>query len=384
VTDGRPGLGEALVEAEHLKVYFPIFAGILQRKVGDVRAVDDVTFEIRRGETLGLVGESGCGKSTTGRALIRLREATDGTVRFDGKDLAAMSRQELRHLRRRMQIIFQDPYSSLNPRMTVGSIVAEPIETHMLARGGEKYERVRELLRLVGLNPQFTNRYPHEFSGGQRQRIGVARALAVEPEFIVCDEPISALDVSIQAQVMNLLVDLREEFGLTYLFIAHDLSAVRHISDRVGVMYLGKMVEIGPPSAIYEEPGHPYTRALLSAVPIPNPKAERRRKRVILTGDVPSPANPPSGCRFHTRCWLYEKLGRPENCRTVDPELRIIGSDHRAACHYAEEAQQSDVGVAHIDRGASRPPVPQPATAATAAAQASAPEASARPIADPT
>jgi oligopeptide transport system ATP-binding protein len=268
--------------------------------------------------------------------------------------------------------------------MTVGSIVAEPIETHKLASGREKNDRVRELRSLVGLNPQFTNRYPHEFSGGQRQRIGVARALAVEPEFIVCDEPISALDVSIQAQVMNLLVDLREEFGLTYLFIAHDLSAVRHISDRVGVMYLGKVVEIGPPSAIYEEPGHPYTRALLSAVPIPNPKAERRRKRVILTGDVPSPANPPSGCRFHTRCWLYEKLGRPENCRTIDPELRVIGSDHRAACHYAEEAQQSDVGVAHIDRGASRPPVLQPETTAAAAVQASAPEASARPIADPT
>jgi oligopeptide transport system ATP-binding protein len=352
VTDRRPELGEALVEAENLKVYFPIYAGILQRKVGDVRAVDDVTFEIRRGETLGLVGESGCGKSTTGRALIRLREATGGSVRFDGKDLSGMSREELRRMRRRMQIIFQDPYSSLNPRMTVGAIVAEPIETHKLARGAEKAERVRELLRLVGLNPQFTNRYPHEFSGGQRQRIGVARALAVEPEFIVCDEPISALDVSIQAQVMNLLVDLREEFGLTYLFIAHDLSAVRHISDRVGVMYLGKLVELGPPSAIYVQPGHPYTRALLSAVPIPSPKAERRRKRVILTGDVPSPANPPSGCRFHTRCWLYEKLGRPENCRTIDPELRLIGSDHRAACHYAEEAQESDVGVAHVVREA--------------------------------
>jgi oligopeptide transport system ATP-binding protein len=378
-TDQRP-----LVETEHLKVYFPIYAGILQRKVGDVRAVDDVSFEIRRGETLGLVGESGCGKSTTGRALIRLREATDGIVRFDGEDLSHMSREQLRRMRRRMQIIFQDPYSSLNPRMTVGSIVGEPIETHSLAKGREKTERVRELLRLVGLNPQFTNRYPHEFSGGQRQRIGVARALAVEPEFIVCDEPISALDVSIQAQVMNLLVDLREEFGLTYLFIAHDLSAVRHISDRVGVMYLGKVVELGPPSAIYEQPGHPYTRALLSAVPIPNPKAERRRKRVILTGDVPSPANPPSGCRFHTRCWLYEKLGRPENCRTVDPELRVIGNDHRAACHYAEEAQQSDVGVTHVARRAESAAVvdesiPAEATAAVAASAASRPEGPARP-----
>jgi oligopeptide transport system ATP-binding protein len=341
-------IGETLVEAENLKVYFPILAGILQRKIGDVRAVDDVSFEIRRGETLGLVGESGCGKSTIGRALIRLREATAGHVRFDGVDLTTLKSGQLRRLRRRMQIIFQDPYSSLNPRMTVGSIIAEPIETHELARGKAKLERVRELLRVVGLNPRYTNRYPHEFSGGQRQRIGVARALAVEPEFIVCDEPISALDVSIQAQVLNLLVELREQFGLTYLFIAHDLSVVRHISDRVGVMYLGKVVELGPPSAIYETPGHPYTQALLSAVPIPDPRAERRRKRVILVGDVPSPANPPPGCRFHTRCWLYERLGRPENCRTVDPELRVIGSDHRAACHYAEEAQKSDVGVAHL------------------------------------
>jgi oligopeptide transport system ATP-binding protein len=357
VSDARSGPASqdgALVEAKNLKVHFPITAGLFQRTVGAVRAVDDVTFEIRRGETLGLVGESGCGKSTTGRALIRLREATDGVVRFDGVDLFSLSREKLRKMRRRMQIIFQDPYSSLNPRMTVGSIIAEPIETHNLARGKEKTERVRELLALVGLNPMYTNRYPHEFSGGQRQRIGVARALAVEPEFIVCDEPISALDVSIQAQVLNLLVDLRKQFSLTYLFIAHDLSVVRHISDRVGVMYLGKLVELGPPLAIYETPAHPYTRALLSAVPIPDPKAERRRKRVILTGDVPSPANPPPGCRFHTRCWLYEKLGRPENCRTDDPELRLVGGDHQAACHYAEDALQSDVGVAHLAADAPR------------------------------
>jgi oligopeptide transport system ATP-binding protein len=387
VTAEATTAGNNLVEAEDLKIYFPIFGGFFQRKVGDVRAVDGVSFEIRKGETLGLVGESGCGKSTTGRALIRLREATGGTVRFDGKDLAALSRDELRRMRRRMQIIFQDPYSSLNPRMTVGSIVSEPIETHHLAKGKEKDNRVQELLRLVGLNPNYTNRYPHEFSGGQRQRIGVARALAVEPEFIVCDEPISALDVSIQAQVMNLLVDLREEFGLTYLFIAHDLSAVRHISDRVGVMYLGTMVEIGPPSAIYETPGHPYTRALLSAVPVPNPKTERRRKRVILTGDVPSPANPPSGCRFHTRCWLYERLGRPENCRTIDPQLRLIGEDHRAACHYAEEALKSDVGVAHVtsSNGRSAPP---PAAAAEGTAQTTGASAAAsepqEPIAEAT
>ena len=348
-----------LIEVENLKVYFPILTGVFQRRHGEVRAVDDVSFEIRKGETLGLVGESGCGKSTTGRALIRLREATGGSVKFDGVDLTTVSTGELRRMRRRMQIIFQDPYSSLNPRMTVGSIISEPIDTHKLAKGKAKMERVKELLRLVGLNPNYTNRYPHEFSGGQRQRIGVARALAVEPEFIVCDEPISALDVSIQAQVLNLLVELREQFGLTYLFIAHDLSVVRHISDRVGVMYLGKIVELGPPTAIYETPAHPYTRALLSAVPIPDPKAERRRKRVILTGDVPSPANPPSGCRFHTRCWLYERLGRPENCRTDDPELRLVGGDHRAACHYAEDALQSDVGVAHLGTDQRRTRIPE-------------------------
>ena len=358
MTDGTTqSNAKNLVEVNNLKVHFPITAGIFQRQVGSVRAVDDISFTIRQGETLGLVGESGCGKSTTGRALIRLRNPTEGSVKFDGVELASLSRGELRKMRRRMQIIFQDPYSSLNPRMTVGSIINEPLETHNLGSRKARSDRVRELLALVGLNPGYTNRYPHEFSGGQRQRIGVARALAVEPEFIVCDEPISALDVSIQAQVLNLLVELRETFGLTYLFIAHDLSVVRHISDRVGVMYLGKLVELGPPAEIYAAPGHPYTRALLSAVPIPDPKAERRRKRVILTGDVPSPANPPPGCHFHTRCWLYERLGRPENCRTEDPELRTIAPDHRAACHYAEEALKSDVGVAqggaeeHVRRG---------------------------------
>jgi oligopeptide/dipeptide ABC transporter ATP-binding protein len=316
---------------------------------GDVHALDDVSFDIPRGAVVGLVGESGSGKTTLGRCLLRLIEPTSGSVRFDGTEITKLDTRAMQAMRKRMQIIVQDPYGSLNPRMTVGSIIAEPLETHDLARGKARLERVRELLRLVGLNPNYTNRYPHEFSGGQRQRIGVARALAVEPEFIVCDEPISALDVSIQAQVLNLLVELRETFGLTYLFIAHDLSVVRHISDRVGVMYLGKLVEVGPPSAIYTQPGHPYTRALLSAVPIPDPKAERQRKRVILTGDVPSPANPPSGCRFHTRCWLYERLGRPEQCRTEDPPLRGIGDDHQAACHFAEEAQQSDVGVAHFE-----------------------------------
>jgi oligopeptide transport system ATP-binding protein len=353
--------GRNLVEVENLKVYFPIRAGIFKTVQGTVKAVDDITFEVRRGETLGLVGESGCGKSTTGRAMIRLREPTEGRVKFDGVDLTTLKSQPLRRLRRRMQIIFQDPYGSLDPRMTVGSIISEPLDTHRLAKGEAKRERVAELLKIVGLDPTYVNRYPHEFSGGQRQRIGVARALAVEPEFIVCDEPISALDVSIQAQVLNLLTDLRDRLGLTYLFIAHDLSVVKHISDRVAVMYLGKIVEIGPPDTIYAGPGHPYTRALLSAVPVPDPVSERRRRRVILTGDVPSPVNPPSGCRFHTRCWLYEKLGQPENCRTIDPPLREVGRDQQAACHYAEDSLKSDVGVAHIDDRPQRHGTPEAA-----------------------
>jgi oligopeptide transport system ATP-binding protein len=353
--------GKNLVEVDNLKVYFPIRAGIFKTVQGTVKAVDDISFEVRRGETLGLVGESGCGKSTTGRAMIRLREPTAGTVKFDGVELTSLNSGELRRLRRRMQIIFQDPYGSLDPRMTVGSIISEPLETHRLAKGEGKRERVGELLKMVGLDPSYVNRYPHEFSGGQRQRIGVARALAVEPEFIVCDEPISALDVSIQAQVLNLLTDLRDRLGLTYLFIAHDLSVVKHISDRVAVMYLGKIVEIGPPEQLYDAPGHPYTRALLSAVPVPDPVRERRRRRVILTGDVPSPANPPSGCRFHTRCWLYEQLGKPENCRTIDPPLREVVPDQRAACHYAEESLKSDVGVAHMDEQSVRHGTPEAA-----------------------
>ncbi len=365
----QPHDSRNIVEVENLKVYFPIRSGIFQTQIGTVRAVDDISFEIRRGETLGLVGESGCGKSTTGRAIIRLREPTAGSVRFDGIDVLKTKPDELRRLRRRMQIIFQDPYGSLDPRFTVGSTVAEPIETHDLARGKAKDERVAELLTLVGLNPDFVNRYPHEFSGGQRQRIGVARALAVEPEFIVADEPISALDVSIQAQVLNLLGDLREKLGLTYLFIAHDLSVVKHISDRVAVMYLGKIVEIGPPDEIYAGPGHPYTRALLSAVPVPDPVSERKRRRVILQGDVPSPANPPSGCRFHTRCWLYEQLGQPENCRTDDPALRVVNttsSEHLAACHYSADALKTDVGVAHLTDQPTRRGTPAAALATLA------------------
>src|SRR5262245_50506157 len=337
-----------LVQVKGLKVYFPIRSGIFQQEVGTVKAIDGIDFEIRRGETLGLVGESGCGKSTTGRALIRLREPTEGTVTFDGIELAKLKPEQLRKMRRRMQIIFQDPYGSLDPRMTVGSTIAEPIDTHNLAKGKDRGDRIADLLRIVGLDPKYVSRYPHEFSGGQRQRIGVARALAVEPEFIVCDEPISALDVSIQAQVLNLLTDLRKRLSLTYLFIAHDLSVVKHVSDRVAVMYLGKIVEIAPPDARYTGPANPYTRALLWAVPVPDPVMERRRKRVILKGDVPSPVNPPSGCRFHTRCWLYERLGKPENCRTEDPELRVLDGDHRAACHYAEEALKTDVGIAHV------------------------------------
>jgi oligopeptide transport system ATP-binding protein len=369
-TEPRPVDGKTLVEIEDLKVHFPILAGFFKRRVGNVRAVDGVSFTVHQGETLGLVGESGCGKSTIGRAMIRLLEATSGNVRFDGVELHALRSGDLRRMRRRMQIIFQDPYGSLDPRMTVGSIISEPIETHRLAEGDAKRRRVEELLELVGLDPRYVNRYPHEFSGGQRQRIGVARALAVEPEFIVCDEPISALDVSIQAQVLNLLTELRERLGLTYLFIAHDLSVVRHISDRVAVMYLGKIVELGAPEKVYATPGHPYTRALLSAVPIPDPSAERRRRRVILKGDVPSPVNPPSGCRFHTRCWLFEQLGQPERCRTEDPVLREVQGHHLAACHYAEDALKSDVGVGEGQQHAVRRGTPESALQAAHPTQA--------------
>jgi oligopeptide/dipeptide ABC transporter ATP-binding protein len=322
-TAGQPDL----VEVEDLKVYFPVRAGIFQNQIGTVKAVDGITFEIRRGETLGLVGESGCGKSTTGRALIRLREPTEGTVKFDGIDLGKLKPEALRKMRRRMQIIFQDPYGSLDPRMTVGSIINEPIETHRLASGAAKKERVADLLRIVGLDPMYVSRYPHEFSGGQRQRIGVARALAVEPEFIVCDEPISALDVSIQAQVLNLLTDLREQLGLTYLFIAHDLSVVRHLCHRVAVMYLGRIVELADCDELYGNPLHPYAQALLAAVPIPDPEIERNRAHQIVKGEVPSPINPPSGCVFHPRC----PLAVAECSKTV-PEFRELRPGHWVAC----------------------------------------------------
>jgi len=325
-------VAENLIEVQELKMYFPITKGIvIQRKVGDVKAVDGVSFTIKQGETLGLVGESGCGKSTTGRALLQLYKPTSGSVQFGGVELTTLKGEPLRLQRRRMQMIFQDPYASLNPRMTVGSIIGEPLEVHGMAKGREKRERVQELLRVVGLNPYFINRYPHEFSGGQRQRIGVARSLALNPDFIVCDEPISALDVSIQAQIVNMLKELQGEFGLTYLFIAHDLSMVRHISDRIAVMYLGKIVELTDYATLYENPLHPYTQALLSAVPIPDPVIEEKRQRVILQGDVPSPVNPPKGCNFCTRCPRVMDI-----CREVEPTWQNLGGggkEHWVACH---------------------------------------------------
>jgi oligopeptide transport system ATP-binding protein len=322
----------ALVEAKDLFKYFPIHAGLTSRHVADVRAVDGVSFTIRQGETLGLVGESGSGKTTIGRLLLRLLPATRGEIRFERQDVLAMKRGEIRRLRRSMQIIFQDPFASLNPRMTVGDIIAEPLEIHGITKGKETERRVRELLELVGLQPYHANRYPHEFSGGQRQRVGVARAVAVNPKFIVCDEPVSALDVSIQAQVINLLEELQERLGLTYLFIAHDLSVVRHISSRVAVMYVGKIVELADRDALYRNPLHPYTQALLSAIPIPDPVLEKRRKRIVLTGDIPSPVNPPSGCRFHTRCPVAF-----DRCVVEEPPLREYEPGHFAACHWVEE-----------------------------------------------
>ena len=318
-----------LLKVDGLVKHFPILAGVFQRQVGVVHAVDGITFSIRRGETFGLVGESGCGKSTTGRTILQLYRPTAGHVFFDDADLTTLKGEELRRMRRRMQMIFQDPYASLNPRMTIGDIIGEPLQVHNMAKRAEIKERVDELLDVVRLSRGFADRYPHEFSGGQRQRVGVARALALQPEFIVCDEPISALDVSIQAQIINLLEDLQGEFGLTYLFIAHDLSVVRHISSRVAVMYLGILAEMASRDELYTHPLHPYTQALLSAVPVPDPVAEEKRQRIILEGDVPSPVNPPSGCRFRTRCPLAEKI-----CAEQVPAWREVAPEHWVACHF--------------------------------------------------
>ena len=356
-TTGMPPRDETatgnLLEVRDLKVWFPITEGLIrERHVGDVRAVDGISFKLRRGETLGLVGESGCGKSTTGRAIVRLYKPTGGQIVFDGQDVTEVEGAALRKLRRRFQMIFQDPYASLDPRMTAGATIAEPLDVHGVGTKAERRERVRELLSTVGLNPEYGVRYPHEFSGGQRQRIGVARALALDPDLIIADEPISALDVSIQAQVINLLERLQERLSLTYLFIAHDLSVVRHISDRIAVMYLGRIVELAPARELNERPLHPYAVALLSAVPIPDPKVERRRRRIILRGDVPSPVNPPSGCHFHTRCWLRERLGNPERCSEEVPVLRELATGHEVACHFAEDVDGSPEQIQSTGRGA--------------------------------
>ncbi len=333
---------DPLVSVRGLKKHFPIYGGLLRRQIGTIYAVDGVDFDVEQGEVFSLVGESGCGKTTLGRTLLQLTPPTDGRVIFNGYELDDVDADDMRPLRRKMQIIFQDPFGSLNPRMPVSDIIGEGLLAQGITDRAERDRRVEDSLEIVGLRRDYTRRYPHEFSGGQRQRIGVARALALNPDFVVCDEPVSALDVSIQSQVLNLLLDLKRDLNLTYLFISHNLSVVEYFSDRIGVMYLGKLVEVGTVEELYRNARHPYTVALLSAIPEPDPR--RRRKRLVLKGDVPSPANPPSGCRFHTRCWLRERLGNPEQCVTQEPQLRVIGADgHRAACHFAEEINESVV-----------------------------------------
>ena len=334
----RAGDGTALVELRDLVKVFPIKSGILQRTAAEVRAVDGVNLQIRRGETLGLVGESGCGKTTVGRLMLRLIEPTSGQIVFDGTDITRLSRRALSPFRRRMQIIFQDPYASLDPRTPIGDSIGEGLRVHRIGNGRQRRERVAKMMDMVGLQPYHARRYPHEFSGGQRQRIGIARALVLEPDLIVCDEPVSALDVSIQAQVLNLLRSLQREMGLTYLFIAHNMGVVEHISDRVAVMYLGRVAEIADREPIYRDPRHPYTQALMSAIPVPDPTL--RRTRIILTGDVPSPVNPPSGCNFHPRCWLRARLDSPPECSGTVPVLRDLEERHRVSCHFAERSRE--------------------------------------------
>jgi len=336
--------GDPLVEARSLKKYFPIRKGLLQREVGRVHAVDDVTFAVREGETLGLVGESGCGKSTLGRTVVRLLEPTEGVVLFEGRDISSLGTRALRPLRRQMQMVFQDPYASLNPRKRVGSIIGTPLKIHGVEKS-ERRARVQELLQTVGLSPEHYNRFPHEFSGGQRQRIGVARALALHPKLIVADEPVSALDVSIQSQMLNLLDDLQKELQLTYIFIAHDLGVVRHVSNRIAVMYLGKLVELSPAEELYQRPIMPYTEALLSAVPIPDPDLSAKRERIVLEGDVPSPINPPSGCRFHPRCRYMTDI-----CKEVEPPLVDYGNGHLAACHHPLNVDKATLERATVSR----------------------------------